>query len=291
MPKREGSSSGTGKSRMANSAWFIVAQELFHWVLISGLAMTVVSVSVSAMALGGVARQSFNSWGLLASIAVATLALMWLIRSKVGAKIFGALFALAVFSGLLTVTSVLFGLGVAVVVLAVAILLYYNNPRIIVFDVILSLGMAGIAASVGFGFRPLALLIILVVLSAYDIAAVYLTKHMVKISKALLRRKVFFAMILPESPRGLLSRMGSVEAGKGFMFLGTGDFVLPALLVASVTATSGLKSAFPVAVGAALGLVVTHIIFITQRVRRPMAALPPIAAGATLGYAVSILMV
>lgn len=278
------------QSKKASAAWFILGQEISHWLLISGVALSVVVMSGTSSQIGGIGRQSVTVWSLLASVAVATLVLLWLIRSKVGPKIFGALFALAVFSGIFTAVSVFFGLGAAVIVLAAAILLYYNNPPVAVFDLILSLGMGGIAASIGFGFRPAALLIVLVVLSAYDIAAVYLTGHMVKLGKALLRRKVFFAMILPESPKGLLRRIGEVAPGEGFMFLGTGDFVLPALLVASVAAAGGPWAALPVAAGAGIGLAATHAIFISQRIRRPMAALPPIAAGAAIGYVFSVLI-
>lgn len=289
MPSSERKPDGKGRPAAMSGASFIVIQELFHWLLISGVATAVVAVSRSSAGLGGVSRQAFDSWSLLAAVAAATVALLWLIRSKVGARIFGALFALAIFSGLFTAVSVLAGLGFAVLTLAAAILLYYGNPRIVVFDIILSFGLAGIAASVGFGFRPMALLAALVALSAYDIAAVYLTGHMVRIGKALLRRKVFFAMILPESPRGLMSRMGDVGSGGAFVFLGTGDFVLPALLVASVTAADGILAAILTAAGAALGLAATHAIFILQKTRRPMAALPPVAAGAILGYLVSVL--
>ena len=271
-------------------AYFIVIQEIFHWILISGFSMAVIIRVGSSDQVGGVAKSSFNTWGLLAAIAVATILLLWLIRTKVGSKIFGALFALAVFSGAFTTISSLCGLAAAVIGVAAAILLYYNNPRVAVFDVILSLGLAGVAASVGFGMKPEALLIVLVVLSAYDIAAVYFTKHMVKMGRALLQRKVIFAMILPERPSGLLARLGEVGPGKNFVFLGTGDLVLPALLVASVTTWSGVSAALPIVVGAALGLAATHIIFISQRIRKPMAALPPIAAGAALGYAFSLLI-
>jgi len=272
------------------SAWFIIVQELFHWMLISGVVGAVITVSASSAQLGGVARSSFDSWSLLAAVAVASFVLLWTVRSKLGAKIFGALFALTIFSGVFTAASVLFGLGAAVIVSAAAILLYYNNPRVVVFDLILSFGLAGIAASIGFGFQPVALLVVLAVLSAYDIAAVYLTGHMVKLGKALLRRKVFFAMILAERPRGLLCPLGGVTPGTDFVFLGTGDLVLPALLVSSAAASGGWSAAVSVAVGAAIGLAATHVIFITQRIRKPMAALPPIAAGAMLGYAFAIIM-
>ncbi len=278
------------RKRQTSSEWFVLVQELILWGLISGITMAVVTVSRSFTELGGVERQSVTSWSLLASVAVATMLLLWLIRSKTGARIFSGLFALAVLSGLFTAVSTLAGLGVAVLAVAFAILLYYNNPRVLAFDLILAIGLAGISASIGFGFRPVAVLVVLVCLSLYDIAAVYLTGHMVRIGKALLRRKAFFAMILPESPSGLLARISALGPDKGFSFLGTGDMVLPALLVSSVTVTAGILPALVVAVGAAVGLAVTHAIFISQKVRKPMAALPPIAAGAMLGYAFSVLM-
>jgi presenilin-like A22 family membrane protease len=161
---------------------------------------------------------------------------------------------------------------------------------VLVFDLILSLGLAGVAVAVGVGFRPIAMTAVLAALSVYDIIAVYLTRHMVLMGRALLRRKVFFAMILPERPAGLLAKMGQVAPGKEFLFLGTGDFVLPALLTVSVAAYYGTAASLFVAVGAAVGLAATHIIFISKSKMRPMAALPPIAAGSVIGYVLSLLM-
>ncbi len=90
-------------------------------------------------------------------------------------------------------------------------------------------------------------------------------------------------MIVPDRPAGLAAPLADVTRGSGHSFLGTGDLTLPAMLVASA-ARAGWLAALSVSLGALLGLVAVNLIFRSQRVRRPMPALPPIALGAILGH-------
>ena len=137
--------------------------------------------------------------------------------------------------------------------------------------------------------RPIGVAVILAALAGYDIVAVYVTKHMVAMAETLLRRRVFFAMILPERPSGFLLPVTEAVPGGGFVFLGTGDVILPALLVASVARMNPFASIL-VAVGALLGAASLHLMFLSQKVRRPMPALPPIAAGALIGFVISFFL-
>lgn len=229
-----------------------------------------------------------DAWVMLVAVGVMTLALLFMLRSVRGTRLIAALFALSLFTGFGALTSILLGAPVSVVLTSVAVIAYYRDPAVIAYDAIVVAGIAGIAAIAGPVFAPETVLIVMAVLAAYDVVAVYGTRHMVRLAKALLRRRVFFAMIVPETPRGAKTRLSAVGQGSGFVFLGTGDLALPALLVSSVTAIQGVSRAVPVIAGTLAGFLLLHFLF-AKGGRRPMPALPPIAIGALLGYASSIL--
>ncbi len=238
----------------------------------------------SEPAVGGV----WFLWYFLSAFAAATVLMILLLRSRRGSRWFAAFFSLAVFIGVGIITERLWGAGAAILVTASAVLLHYGLRRVAIFDLVLASGLAGITLSLGEALQPLTILVILVVLSFYDLFAVFVTGHMVQAAEALLERRAFFAIIVPAAPRWFWTDLAAVAPGSRFLFLGTGDLVLPALLVAA-TGRSGTAAALTVLAGALAGLTAMHFIFTNQTRRRPIPALPPIALGAILGYLVSFL--
>lgn len=271
---------------------FAVAQEFIYLIAISLLAAAV--AARSAMTAAGVeevaTRASSSAWSFLAVFAAMTFLVVLFLRSARVTKLFGAMFAVAILSGIGHAALTLAGPGIAVIAVSLCAVIYYRNPSVLAYDAVLAFGMAGVAAAVGIGFREEALLVIMSLLAVYDVIAVYGTKHMVRLGRTMLRRKVFFAMILPERPSGLKTRTADVSRGGGFAFLGTGDLILPALLVASSAVTRGFSGTWPIVAGAAVGLLVMNAIFLSQKIRKPMPALPPIAVGAIVGYLISTLI-
>ncbi|MEY4744947.1 MAG: hypothetical protein RL272_892 [Candidatus Parcubacteria bacterium] len=225
-------------------------------------------------------------WTFLAAFASVTVILLLLLRTFKGSRLFEIVFLLAVLTGIGSLVYAYLGAPGAVLLTALAVLMYYGSRSVLVFDVLLVLGSAGIAENLGASMGPIGVAVILAILAAYDIVAVYVTKHMVAMAESLLRRRVFFAMILPERPGGFLLPVTEAVPGAGFVFLGTGDVILPALLVVSVARLS-VAAAVTVSAGALIGAAALHLLFLTQKVRRPMPALPPIAAGALLGFVLS----
>jgi len=215
----------------------------------------------------------------------ATLIVLYLIRRKRGTRFFSVLLALAVFSGIVSLIETFFGLSAAILTLSVSVLLWYCVKRVWLFDLLLLLGIAGLSANMGGSLVPVAAAAILAILSVYDIVAVYLTKHMVEMGESLLRQRVFFAIIVPRGLRGFQTRLQEVAPGSGHYFIGTGDLVLPALLISSATYVR-LEAGVAAAIGALLGLLATTALFLSQKSRRAMPALPPIALGAIIGYLV-----
>ena len=266
--------------------WNILGAELFLFTLVFGL--TLVDVRSQELLLPVSTAPVQNTlFEFLSIFAAATLLLLVMLRSLKGRRVFGIVFALAIFSGIGSFALHLFGPAWAIILTSVAILAYYQEPPVWAFDLILVVGMVGVAANLGTTMAPVTAVILLAILAIYDIIAVYGTKHMIEMGQKLLQKKVFFAMILTDQLKGYTKRLSFVAPGKGYYFLGTGDVVLPALLVAAVGVHS-VWGAVITSLGALFGLSLTHYLFVRKSKLRPMPALPPIALGATLGYIIAL---
>ncbi len=153
------------------------------------------------------------------------------------------------------------------------------------------LGVAGIGSVLGLSLSPKTAVIIMVIFSFYDIIAVYVTKHMVKMAKSMMESGATFGFIIPSRVSGFFynKNQAQVEMGDQFMILGSGDIGLPVILASSV-AKHSLSGAIIVSLFSIAGLFLTHLIFVNQKERKPMAALPPIATMSIIGYLVMTLL-
>jgi presenilin-like A22 family membrane protease len=153
------------------------------------------------------------------------------------------------------------------------------------------LGISGVAALLGLSIAPLTAVIIVSLLSIYDIIAVYRTKHMVHLAKNMIQSKAIFGFLIPVRTRDLFSSLKGEGATvqERFLILGSGDIGLPIMLASSLVTTSVTGS---IIVGAfsLLGLFVTHLLFINQPRRQAMAALPPIATASIIGFFISLVV-
>ncbi len=157
-------------------------------------------------------------------------------------------------------------------------------------DLAVIIGIGSISALLGLSLTPTIALFALIGLSAYDIIAVYKTRHMVELARGMMESGAIFGFIVPAHIRGFVKTKTEAKIGEDFMVLGSGDIGVPLLFACSVVTTS-LFSAIVIAVFAVLGLAITHLLFFAQRQRRAMAALPPIATASIIGYLVSLLVV
>lgn len=169
-----------------------------------------------------------------------------------------------------------------------ALMLFWLYRAVWVQDLVMLLTLAGIGAVFGLALTPLAVVIILVILSFYDIIAVYKTGHMVKLAETMIRARAIFGFVIPIKPGGFRENITRVQPGEEFMILGSGDVALPLLLAASLVRISVSQAAVVIAF-ACLGLLISNLLFTSQKTRRPMAALPPIAAMSIIGYLVASL--
>ncbi len=221
----------------------------------------------------------------LALLLFATLLLLFVLRVFKSPIVFETLFALTMLSGTWFLADIFFPPGLAIAIGSAVILLRFAWKSVFTANLSLVIGIAGFAASLASGLSANAVLVLLTVLSFYDIVAVYRTKHMVRMFRALASRGALFAFKLtPLLPRALIAPPNSEGEG---MLLGTGDIALPAMLAVAALRT-GPSHAVAAFAGAMLGFVLMVSLYFTQTRRAPMPALPPIALGSMLAYLVSL---
>jgi len=164
-------------------------------------------------------------------------------------------------------------------------------------NIAIVIAIAGISAQLGVLLTVPAVIILLVGLSFYDVWAVFKTKHMVSMAKGLIHRGMMPMIVMPADWRDFARSMKEVTTEKlrpsrtpslKYMMLGTGDLAFP--LVFAVSALSySLFSAYAVVMGALVGIFVIHFLMITKKFKA-LPALPPIAAGSIIAFAISLLL-
>ena len=232
-------------------------------------------------------------WGDVVFLTLLILFFIFLSKYKRVARFSFRLFlVLVVFSGTSAIVSMVFNppWDLWVTFLIVAVFLSIKN--VLVHDIGIILAVAGVGSLLGLAISPSRAVIAMVVLSFYDIIAVYVTKHMVRMAKTMIESGATFGFIIPSQMKGFFSHketaQAQVGAGSQFMILGSGDIGLPVVLASSVVRYS-LTGAIVVAVFSLAGLFFTHLIFVNQKERKPIAALPPIATMSIIGYLISTL--
>lgn len=232
----------------------------------------------------------FSIWDLFFAVIFAFVFIFLAVKFKRFGLVFYKIFlSLIIFMGAQAVFSIWVSPLISILLAVVLLFLYWRLNNVILQNVAMILAFAGIGSVIGLTLEPSLVVWILVAFSAYDLLAVYLTGHMIKLARSMVESRAVFGFVVPEKISGIKEKMVNVRPGEGFMILGSGDVILPMLLSVSLLRIS-LLAAIIVALFSFLGLFLMHLIFINQKVRRPMAALPPIAGLAILGYLAVILI-
>lgn len=203
---------------------------------------------------------------------------------------FKLVLGLAIFAGSQTVFSLIFNETIfstlAAILLAAAVL---KIKKVFLHNIGIILALAGIGAVLGLSLAPISAVLLLLILSFYDIVAVYKTGHMVRLAENMIKSRAIFGLVIPQKFQNWAKSLDQVRPGGEFMILGSGDAVMPLILIASVIRSLGLAGGLIVFLFSLLGLFLTYYLFITQKTRRPMAALPPIAVASIVGYLVALI--
>lgn len=173
--------------------------------------------------------------------------------------------------------------------LPLVIILIYSwlkKPTVLLNNLLIIFGLAGFGGILGLSFQPLVIVLLLLIFSIYDFIAVYKTKHMLKMAREMIEAKIIFGLIVPQNVSDFKANLKEVEPGGRFLILGGGDVAFPLLLSASLIPT-GILNSLLVAAFSLIGLFVSFYIFISQKVRQPIPALPPIALFSIIGYIIT----
>ena len=225
----------------------------------------------------------------LLSFFIATSLMLFFLKAFRGKFLFEFFFSGAIIFGAQGLFGIFFTKGIAFFASVLIVVIRFVYPRIWTQNFIIIIGMSGIAASLGTGVSPLLAIIILVLLSIYDVIAVYKTRHMVKLFQGMAKRGAVLAIVIPKK-LSLWSRKFDLinsENKDEFIFIGTGDIILPLFFAAS-TFFLGVKFSIAIIFGAIIGFVVDHLIFIVQKEKKPIPALPAIALFSIASYLISL---
>lgn len=266
----------------------IFLQEVVSFGLIGIISIFSISRIYRLNLISGTQIPAISWWQFLIAFGIGTAIVLGLIRIMHGGRFLRLFFVLALFAGMMTTLN-FFLSDIWATILATAIIaIYLLVQQVWLHDLVLILTLPGIVALLGASLSPYTVAVLLVVMSIYDYIAVYKTKHMVRMAKAMIAGRAIFAMIFPEHFEGFFEHIGKAHPEEGFMMLGTGDFVFPLIMAASAFSISA-ATAWTIFGFSLIGLLITHILFVSQKTRRPMPALPPLAAAAILGFIVVIL--
>lgn len=209
-----------------------------------------------------------------------TLFFLILLHIYRGNLLYRIIFLLSVFAGLYKVFELVFPSSLSAVVAVFFIIGLFLLPLVWVHDLIIILSGAGIGAVFGMQFHWSFAILLLAILSMYDIIAVFVTKHMIVLAQELIKRSCSFALIIPEHWRSFRCGLMEVKPGSGFLILGGGDVILPMFLTASAYLARP-AAAIPAIVGMCIGVAANHIWLMGHG--RPLPALPFIVSGGIVG--------
>lgn len=182
---------------------------------------------------------------------------------------------------------------------AAAVAILFRYPEWYVIDLLGVILAAGVSAIFGSSLSILPVLLLLVLLAAYDAIAVYRTKHMIALAEGVLEQRAPILFIVPKR-RGysfIREGIGPVddypteadgEKGRGALLIGMGDLIMPTILV--VSANTFLQApGIGVLNGPALGAMAGSVAGLAVLLHfvdkgRAHAGLPPLNGGTILGF-------
>ena len=277
--------------------WRIFAIEAFLFCLTLGLGIaTAFKINNPPLNFSGgqkVILPQISFWKFIFYFLSATLLIFlisYFLKFKKGKGVFfKGIFILATFWGGALLLSVWMSDLLALILIGILIFWWLKKPSILIQDLCLILGIAGVGSILGLSLAPQVVVLLLVTFSIYDFIAVYKTKHMVKMAKEMIESKAILALVVPPNILGLRASLEEIKPGGKFLILGGGDIIFPLLLCVSLV-PQGILSPLIVAIFSLIGLFTGFYFFISQKVRQPIPALPPIAVFSIIGFLITRLI-
>ena len=144
-----------------------------------------------------------------------------------------------------------------------------------------ALSAAGIAGIIGISISPISALLFLFAIAAYDYIAVFATRHMQTLARALSKEETAFSI---KEVRKVVKK-GKVE--EEFLEIGTGDLLMPSLV-----ATSFLNADITYSLGVIAGTMIGFWLLIEtlRKHRRMLPAMPFLFTGIIIGLFITFIL-
>jgi len=271
---------------------FIIEAFLFCLTLGSGIA-TAFRINNPPPNFGGgqkvnIPQISFPQF--ILNFLLATLFILLILRfvkfEKEKGTIFKILFILAVLLGGLLFLETWLPEHLSLIFIFVLIFWWLKKPSVLIQDLLIILGIAGTGSILGLSLNPLTVVALLIIFLIYDFIAVYKTKHMVRMAKAMLESRAILALVIPPNIFGFRESLEKIQPGGKFLILGGGDIAFPLIFSVSLI-PSGIFNSLIVALFSLIGLFASFWFFTKQKERKPIPALPPIALFSIIGYLIT----
>ena len=194
-----------------------------------------------------------------------------------GMELFSVLFSTFIFFSVFLFELVPAGLedvlGVLLALIVTASRVFWKT--FLTQNVAMLLSIIGVGAMIGASLGFLPALILLGLLTIYDVIAVFKTKHMVTMAKEIIKQKLAFTMAIPT---------------KNHTFqLGGGDLAMPLVFSVAVLREFGMATALATVGGSMLFLVI-FFAWLSKKPGKAYPALPPVTLGAIAGWAIAVLI-
>ena len=204
-----------------------------------------------------------NAIYLFSVIMLMTVVILLVLHFRKKSHMLWAIEALAIFA----TSIVLFGTFMPgwelIIALAIVAWRYTHRESVWFRNLCSGIAIAGAGSLIGISIGMLPVLVFITALAAYDIIAVFGTKHMVTIGKSVIKNNYAFTMAMP-------TKAHSFE-------LGNGDLVIPLMTASSVLANGPFMNNYLVAsicLGASfIGLMISIMLVAKKKISMP--ALPP----------------
>lgn len=232
---------------------------------------------------------SLSAVDFLIYFALISLIFFFLLKGTKKPLIFKGLFYIIIFQGVTLVLDQFLPAYFSILIALAAVFFYPIIFNPLIHDLLLIVSIAGVGVYFGGAVNPGTAMIIMLVLAVYDYIAVYRTRHMVTMFKNLVVQNVYFGLIVPYDLKKYLQKINKLEMRKDYVFLGTGDLVVPLIFAVSVYPQSIIASIF-VAIGATAGMISLYVTYILNPERQAQAGLPPIVIGSLIGYGIVLLI-
>lgn len=261
-------------------------------------------------------RPEITNVGAFAYIAigllVGTLLVLLIIRMK-KVKLWKAWFFLAVFIAISLALGVFLHKLIAIIIALLLAVLKVTRPNVFVHNITELLMYAGIAVFLVPMLNIFWAVILLIVISFYDLYAVFKSKHMIRMAKFQAKSKVFAGLFIPYTPKKIdvkaeigkvvepskslrTAKISKQRVGRKNAILGGGDIAFPllftgvvmeSLVIQGLSKTAALYQSLIITLTTTITLA---LLFFFAKKDKFYPAMPFITAGCLIGYIIIVLL-